>query len=237
MRTKRRSYLLHLKSSEPLPEFMNINGTCVKFCPSLRNLGVTLDSTLSLHQHVLNICRSAFLELRRINSIHNFLSTDAVKTLVCSLVLSRIDYCNSLLAGLPQCLLKKIQYVQNAAAKMIFRAPKSDHVSPLLQKLHWLPISCRIEHKMSSLCYSSLSGTGPQYLSDLIQVYTSSRCLRSSSDTRILRIPTVKTKSYGQRSFAYQGPTIWNKLPLEIRHQGTIDGLKRALKTHLFRFQ
>ena len=126
---------------------MNINGTCVKFCPSLRNLGVTLDRTLSLHQHVLNICRSAFLELRHINSIRNFLSTDAVKTLVCSLVLSRIDYCNSLLAGLPQCLLKKIQSVQTAAAKMIFQASKSDHVLPNLQKLHWLPISCRIEHK------------------------------------------------------------------------------------------
>jgi hypothetical protein len=223
--------------SELLPEFMNINGTCVKFCHSLRNLGITLDSTLSLHQHVLNVCRGAFLELRRISSIRNFLTTDAVKTLVCSLVLSRIDYCNSLLAGVPQCHLKKIQYVQNAAARLIFRAPKSDHVSPLLQKLHWLPISCRIEHKISSLCYNSISGTGPQYLSDLTQVYTSSRCLRSSSDTRILKIPKVKTKSYGQRSFAYQGPTIWNKLPLEIRHQGKIDGLKRALKTYLFRFQ
>ena len=87
-----------LTNSEPLPEFMNINGTCVKFCPSLRNLGVTLDSTLSLHQHVLNICKSAILELRLINFIRNFLSTDAVKTLVCSLVLSRIDYWNSLLA-------------------------------------------------------------------------------------------------------------------------------------------
>ena len=223
--------------SEPFPEFMNINGTSVKFCPSLRNLGITLDSTLSLHQHILNVCRGAFLELRRINSIRNFLTTDAVKTLVCSLVLSRVDYCNSLLAGLPQCHLKKIQYVQNAAARLIFRAPKSDHVSSLLQKLHWLPISCRIEHKISSLCYNSLSGTGPQYLSDLTQVYTSCRCLRSSSDTRILKIPKVKTKSYGQRSFAYQGPIIWNKLPLEIRHQGKIDGLKQALKTYLFRFQ
>ena len=113
---------------------------------------VTLDSTLSLHQHVLNICRSAFLELRRINSIHNFLSTDAVKTLVSSLVLSHIDYCNSLLAGLPQSLLKKIQYVKHDAAKMIFLAPKSDHVSTLLRKLHWLSISCRKEHKISSLC-------------------------------------------------------------------------------------
>ena len=96
---------------EPLPEFMNINGACVKFCPSLRNLGVTFDSTLSLHQHVLYVCSGAFLALRRTNSIRNFLTINAVKTLVCSLVLSRINYCNSLLAGLPQCLLKKIQSV------------------------------------------------------------------------------------------------------------------------------
>ena len=67
--------------SEPFPEFMNINGTSVKFCTTLRNLGVALDSTLSLHQHVLNVCRGAFLELRRIHSICNFLTTDAVKTL------------------------------------------------------------------------------------------------------------------------------------------------------------
>ena len=92
-----------------------------------------------LHQNVLNVCRGAFLELRRINSICNFLTTDAIKTLVCSLILSHIDYCNSILAGLPQYLLKKIQYVQNAATKMIFRAPTSDNVSSLLQKLHWLP--------------------------------------------------------------------------------------------------
>ena len=85
--------------SELFPEFMNIDGTSVKFCPSLRNLGVTLDSTLSLHQHVPDVCRGAFFELPCINSICNFLTNDAVKTLVCSLVLSRIDYCNSLLTG------------------------------------------------------------------------------------------------------------------------------------------
>ena len=90
-----------------LPDFMNINGTCVKFSPSVRNLGVTLDSTLSLHHHVINVCRVAYLGLRRINSIRNLLSIDAVKTLACSLVLSRLDYCNSLLVGLPQYLIKR----------------------------------------------------------------------------------------------------------------------------------
>ena len=119
-----------------LPKFMNINGTCLKFSPSVRNLGITLDSTLSLHQHVVNVCRVAYLELRCINSIRNLLSVDAVKTLVCSLVLSHLDYCNSLLVGLPQYLIKRLQGVQNAAARSIFSTPKSDHISPLLQTLH-----------------------------------------------------------------------------------------------------
>ena len=138
MRTRQKSYLLILRvvKSKSFPEFMNINDTSVKFCPSLRNLRVTLDSTFSLHQHVLNVCRDALFEIQRVNSIHNFLTASAVKTLVCSLVLSCIDYCNSLFTGLPQCLLKKIPNVQNAAAKMIFRAPKSDPVSSLFQKLH-----------------------------------------------------------------------------------------------------
>ena len=82
-----------------LPGFMNINGTCVKFSSSVRNVGVTLDSTLLLHQHVMNVCRVAYLELRCIHSIRNLLSVDAVKTVVCSLVLTHLDYCNSLLVG------------------------------------------------------------------------------------------------------------------------------------------
>ena len=89
-----------------LPEFMNINGTCVKFSPSIKNLGVTLDGTLSLHQHAMKVCRVAYLELMRINSISNLLFIDAVKTLVISLVFCRIDYCNFLLGDLSQCLIK-----------------------------------------------------------------------------------------------------------------------------------
>ena len=93
-----------------LTEFININGgTCVQFSPSVRNMGVTLDNTLSLHQHVMNVCRVAYIELRRIISIQNLLSVDAVKTLVCSHALSRLDYCNSLLVGLPQYLIKRLQ--------------------------------------------------------------------------------------------------------------------------------
>ena len=213
---------------------MNINGTCVKFSPSVRNLGVTLDSTLSLHQHVMNVCRVAYLELRGINSIRDLLSVDAVKILIHSLVLSHINYCNSLLVGLPQYLFKRLQGFQNAAARSILRTSRSKNISPLLQNLHWLPVNRRTLHKVAALYHTSLSGSGPQYFSDLTHVYTPARSLCCFSDTCILSTPNVKLKSYGQRFFVYHGPTAWNSLPLALRHEQESDCFKRALKTHMF---
>ena len=206
---------------------MNINGTYIKFSPSVRNLGVTPDSTLSLHQHVMNVCRVAYLELRRINSIRNLLSVDAVKPPVCSLVLSRLDYCNSLLVGLSQYLIKRLQGVQNAAARLILRTPRSEHISPLLQNLHWLPVNRRTLHYCCTMSDFTI-------LSDLTHVYTPARSLCSSSDIHILSTPNIKLKSYGQRSFAYHSPSTWNSLPLALRYQQESDCFKRALKTHLF---
>ena len=161
------------------------------------------------------MCMVAFLDLARINSIQNLLSIDEVKTLVCSLLLFFIDYCNSLYVGLPQYLIKRLQRVQNAAARSILRTHRSEHISPLLQNLNWLPVNRRILHNAAALYHTSLSGSGSQYLSDLIHVYTPARSLRSS--VCILGTLNVILKSYGQRSFAYHGPTAWNSLPLALR--------------------
>ena len=131
-------------------------------------------------------------------------------------------------------ILLKLQGVQNVVARSILRTLRSEHISPLLQNLHWLPVNRRTLHKVAALCHSSPFGSGPQYFSDYTHVYTPARSLRSSSDTRILSTPNVKLKSYGQRCFAYHGPTTWNSLPLALRHQQESDCFKRALKTHLF---
>ena len=149
-------------------------------------------------------------------------------------MLSRLDYCNSVLVGLPQYLIKRLQGVQNVTARSILRTPRSEHISPLLQNLHWLPVNRRTLHKVAALCHSSLSGSGPQYSSDLTHAYTPARSLRSSADTSILSTYNVNLKSYDQRSFAYHGPTTWNSFPLALRYQQESDCFKRALKTHLF---
>ena len=96
------------------------------------------------------ICQSAYLELRRISSVRHVLTVDATKTLVTSLILSRLDNCNSLLLGIPQQLIDKLQKVPNCFARLIFKTSKYTHVSTLLAKLHWVPIAQRIDNKICS---------------------------------------------------------------------------------------
>ena len=119
--------------------------------------------------HVSNPVRSANFELCRVSSIRHLLSTDALKTLVFAFVLSRLDYCNSLLFGCPQYLLYELQKVQNNAARLVLRVSKADHIFPHLASLHWLPIDSRIQYKFSSLCYTCLNSTAPDYLTELLR--------------------------------------------------------------------
>ena len=122
----------------------------------------------------MNTCRSAFLELRCISFIGKYLTVVATKTIVCSLVFSRLDYCNNILSGSPKCLIKKLQRVQNTAARITLRMPRTEHTTPLLRMLHWLPIPSRIAYKIDSLCHTALTTAYPKYLSELLKcVYTS----------------------------------------------------------------
>ena len=155
------------------------------------------------------------------------------KHLLCAFVLSRRDYCNSLLAGCPKYFLSKLQKVENNAARLIFRTTRSAHVTPILHSLHWLPIEQRIEYKSSLLCFKISSHQAPVYLLELLHLYTPSRQLGSSTDTRVFRIPSFRTKSCGQRSFS-QAPDIWNQLPVSVRHSTSVGSFKSSLKTFLF---
>ncbi|KAL3886192.1 hypothetical protein ACJMK2_026201 [Sinanodonta woodiana] len=181
-----------LSYSHSLPQTINISNNNIIFSQSVQNLGVTLDSTLTLHQHVMNICRAAYLELRRIRSIRKYHSVDATKTLVFSFVPLRLDYCNSILSGSLHYLLQKLQKVKNTAERIIFRVPRSEHTSSLLCTIHWLSVQYRIQHKISSLCYISMTDSSPTYLPSLTHVYTPARSLHSSSANRILIFPQVK---------------------------------------------
>ena len=113
--------------------------------------------------------------------------------------------------GAPNSVIELLQKIQNFAARLVLLAPRHQHSTPLLEKLHWLPISERINYKVACTCFSvcvSVCGSGPAYLSELLHVYTPSRTLRSSSDTRMLKIQQYKRKSHGFRAFPCFGPHI-----------------------------
>ena len=208
----------------------------VVFSDAVSDLGVTIDSQLNMSAHVAAVSRSCFFQLRQLRIIRDSLSLDAAKTLVNAFVVSRLDYCNSLLAGATGVLLTKLQSIQNAAARLITRTRKFDSITPVLRDLHWLPIRRRIEFKIATLVYKCLNGLAPPYLADdciLVSTVPGRRHLRSA-DTRKLCVPLTNT-NYGSRTFAVCGPTIWNGLPDDLR---TVDNslltFRRKLKTYLF---
>ncbi|KAI4882787.1 hypothetical protein NFI96_003558 [Prochilodus magdalenae] len=131
-----------------------------------RSLGVILDGQLSFSAHIANLTRSCRFLLY---NIRPFLSQEATQLLVQSLVISRLDYCNSLLAGLPLRAIRPLQLVQNAAARLIFNLPKFTHVTPLLRSLHWLPVAARIRFKTLMLAYKAKNGPAPPYLMAMVK--------------------------------------------------------------------
>ena len=176
---------------------VDIGGKRIPFRSSVRNLGVHLNQTLSMQQHISSVCRAAYLELRRIASIRPYLTQSATAQLVSSAITSRLDYCNSILAGLPLKQISRLQRVQNNAAKLVLRKSKYDHVTPLLQELYWLPIKFRPQYKIATFVYRFFDGSLPGYLSQTLWAYEPTRNLRSSCE-KLLKVPKRNTKTFGE---------------------------------------
>ena len=212
---------------------LNINDVTISSSSNVKNLGAIFDSEMSLQKFVSFKCKCAMYYLRAIAQIRHFLDVDATRTLIQALVISRIDYANSLLIGVSKSCLHRLQLVQNSAARLITRTSRREHITPILFQLHWLPVEFRVRFKILVLCFNCLQGTAPDYLIQLIQFYKPGRTLRSSSQNFL---HTSKSFSkFGDRSFAIYAPKEWNKLPVHIRHHTTIGPFRRDLKTFLFR--
>ena len=185
--------------------------------------------------HISKCCKAAFFHLYTIRRIRKFLSHDTVQILVNAFVTSRLDYCNSLLYGLPANQLCKLQRVQNSAARLICNVSRFDHITPTLFKLYWLPLKFRIDFKILLITYKSIHGLAPEYLSELIKLKTSGRYHLRSCDKLLLDCPRIKTRvTLGDRSFAIAAPTLWNSLPMEVRYATSVTTFKKLLKTYLF---
>ena len=162
----------------------------------IKYLGALIDERLSFKQFINSKCRMAMWNLQKLKAIRNVLTDDACKTLISALVLLHLDYANVILIGLPEVDIKKMQIVQNMAAKLVLNCSTMESLICCLRNLHWLPIRARIEHKLLTMTYKCLIGEAPDYLSDLLSVITESRrMLRSSNKYKQLVVPRVKKKN------------------------------------------
>lgn len=188
---------------------------------------------MKLDKQVTQICKGAWGHLRNIRRIRSYLNENATEKLVHAFVSSKLDNFNSLLYGLPQWQLDKLQRIQNTAARIVSGTHKYDHITPVLIDLHWLPINQRIMYKILLLTYKSLNGKAPSYLTDLLHIINFPIGLRSN-DNNLLSIPATNFVRYGDRAFSHAAPSLWNKLPHHIRDSTSVDIFKCKLKTFLF---
>src|SRR5664279_1084333 len=146
---------------------IQIEGVNIRTVTTVRDLGVLLDSRFNMRKHISNVSKACFYHLRRLRQIRSCLNEDSAKTVAVALVRSRIDYCNAILAGLPETTLQPLTRVLHTAARTVLKLSRKDHITPALQSLHWLPVKERIKFKLSCDAQHSQQPQ-PSYLTDMV---------------------------------------------------------------------
>jgi len=203
-----------------------------------RDLGIYLDSDLMMRTHVAKTVSSCFAVLIQLRSIRRSVSDPVLQSLVVALVLTKVDYSSATLAGLPAVQLDRLQSVLNAAARLIYRRRKFDHVSPLLKELIWLRVPQRITFRLAVLGYRCQLNMAPRYLTAQIQQASSvgyrQRLGSSSSSSAKLDVPRTEHVTIGGRTFSSTAAHVWNSLPTAVQSSESLDIFRRRLKTELF---
>ncbi len=183
----------------------NLGGlsSCVKHY--VKNLGVVFNEHLKFDRQINSVVKSSFFQLRLLSKAKYFLSFKNLEKVIHAFITSKLDYCNSLW----------------------------DHITPVLQSLHWLPVRYRVDFNILLIVYKSLNGMAPSYISDLLIEHNVTRSLRSSNQ-RLLFIPKTRRKYRGDHAFATTAPRLWNDLPMFIRMASSVAIFKSKLKTYLF---
>ena len=230
--TSKRSKHLHI-----LPTSVTIVNAQIPFKQSVKNLGFTLDCHLTMNAHVSNIARTCYTELRRLASIRRLLTSTATATLVSAFVLSRIDYCNSLLFGSTHDVTSHLQRIRNYAARVILRLPRSSSITTHIKSLHWLPVKVSSTYKIACLCFHCHNSTAPSYVTDMLHrkpLHT--RNTRSSSCAMpLLNRPAHCKATLGDRSFSFASSSLWNSIPNDFWCAPSLSSVKSRLMTYLFR--
>ena len=200
----------------------------------VKSLGVILDNQLKFGDHVNSVAKACNYHIWALRHIRHLLTTDIAQTLACSIVSSKLDYCNAVLYGSRAKYVAVLKRVQNNLARVVLQQPRHTPVEPLLQSLHWLPVIQRIEYKLTILTFKVKTTNTPDYLSRLLMESTSTTSMTLRSASRTMLRPKVTRTCYGVRAFSASAPEIWNALPADLNFSDSCNVFKKRLKTYLF---
>lgn len=206
-----------------------INGKCIRFVDAAKNLGAYIDSTMSMDTQVQKVTSSCFSTIKLLSRIKGFLTSEQLQLMVCSLILSKLDYCNGLYYGMSEMNVNKLQRVQNCAARLACKVNYNNNTdsADLLHELHWLKVRERIAYKILITVFKCVNGNAPTDLQNMVRLSQSDRL-------KTLEVGKFRS-SFGERAFSVCGPKLWNSLPTNLRMKKEIDNFKSELKTFLFR--
>ena len=185
-------------------------GNSISPTDTIKNLVVTFDAGNTFTNHITNMCRACYYHLNDLRRICKYLSVETAALLAKSMISSRLDYCNSLLYGVSKYNVAKLQKIQNGLCRIVFRLDRTSHVTPFLQKQHWLPISYRILFKYNLITFKAIKFSQPIYLSSLIKT----SCLTRENHLSLSSVS--HKKAIGRQGFAMASPTEWNRLPQSV---------------------
>lgn len=217
-------------------ESIDIVGDMIKRSSYVRYLGAWIDQYLTFDTHVVKKCTTAMINFLKIKSIRKYLTKGAAETLVLTMVMSHLDYCNSILYGATKKNRGKLQRIQNMCAKLVLGISKYESSKEALYNLHWLPIKARINFKIACIMFNCHNGMAPEYLIAMLKRKSPRYAgLRSGTTSEIdYEVPFNKKKTHNDRSFETSGPKVWNDLPKDVRLSKSYDQFKKNVKTYYF---
>jgi len=210
---------------------LQIDNAVLKPSTVIRNLGVLIDEQLSMDTNARQCAKTCFFHLRRIRQLHRYVDCETLYMLVRALVLSRLDYCNSLFASSFKSRIKRLQRVQDAAARLLCNAPPRAHASSLRKQLHWLPVSNRIQYKLCTIMFDVQHDRAPEYIMDLCVPCQDSRLRSAARGNFEVRGTKLKLTA---GDFSVAGPHHYNTLPTLLRQAGLRVTFCSKLKTDFF---
>ena len=215
-----------------------VGDSIIQQSSNVRDLGVIFDQFLSFDDYISFVCRSTHFHLRNIGRIRHLLYHHATAQLIHALILTRLDYCNSVLYNLPKSSILRLQRIQNQAARILTRTPRRDHITEVLIDLHWLRIEERIVYKILIFTFKAfIYRTAPLYLCELIEQQKSKTNTRLAGDAFLLKLPPPSRNcadTFYERSFLYGALYEWNKLDERVRRLTDFNMFKSEIKTPLF---